>query len=79
MTTNIANIKDHKEKRKLEVIASDLDTVLYLMKLIKSGLSDYGIYIPVKDVLICMANSEKQLKIHLEKIEKKLQEIHNKE
>ena len=68
----LTNLQDFKEKRKLEVIGQDLDTVLYLLKLIKSGLQDYSIYTPIRDIYICIANNEKLLKDHLKKIEYKL-------
>lgn len=79
MTTspsNIANLQDHKEKLKLEVIQEDLNTVLYLLKLIKSGLADYSCYVPVRDIYCNIANNEKVLARHLEKITEKLETIY---
>lgn len=73
---NVANLSDHKDKRKLEVIKEDINTVLYLMRLIKSGLNDYSCYVPVRDVVINIANNEKILVSHLEKITEKLEKIY---
>ncbi len=78
MTTNITSLQDVKEKQKFELIASDLETVLYLLRLIKSGLQDYSMYIPVKDVVINIIQNEKILVGHQEKIAEKLEKIYGK-
>jgi hypothetical protein len=75
--SNLKSLQDHKEKRKLEVIQQDLDTVLYLLKLIKSGLADYSIYTPVRDIYISITNNQKILEKHLEKINVKLEKIYD--
>lgn len=80
MTDNLASLSDHKEKRKLEVISEDLNTVLYLLKLIKSGLKDYSCYVPVRNIYITIVENEQILNKHLEKINGKLDKLHeNKE
>ena len=78
MTNNVTQLVDHKEKRKLEVIVEDLKTVLYLTKLIKSGLSDYCIYVPVRDIFINITQNEKLLKKHVENVANKLELIDKK-
>ena len=76
MMTNTPSLQDFKERRKLEVVSQDLDTVLYLFKLIKSGLQDYSVYVPVRDVYITICNNEQLLKKHLEKINVRLDKIY---
>jgi hypothetical protein len=75
MTKKVVDLQDRKDRQKLEVISNDLDTVLYLMKLIKSGLMDYQYYIPVKDVMISIANNEKLLQRHLLNVNEKLEAL----
>ncbi len=78
-TTNVTSLVDVKEKQKFELIASDLETVLYLLRLIKSGLQDYSMYIPVKDVVINIIQNEKILVGHQEKIAEKLTKLYEQE
>lgn len=76
MTKKVSNLNDHKNKRKYEYIRDDLDTILYLLKLIKTGIMDYSIYIPVRDVIISITENERKLLKHLDKINNKLEKLY---
>ena len=67
MRNNVSNLTVHKTKKKLEYMRGDIETAVNILKIVKAGLGEFTIYVPVRDVLINITQNQKLLEDHLNK------------
>lgn len=68
----VTNLSSHRNKKKLEFIRGDIETAINILKIVKTGLGEFAMYVPIRSIMISIVNNEKLLSDHLQNIKEKL-------
>ena len=69
----VTSLNDHKNKKLMKKVLTDIDAILKVMTLAQKGLSHFKQYIPVQEVISTLQTNIMLLEVHRNKYAKKLE------
>ena len=70
----LVDLKNHKDRKKAELIAGELEKAVHVMDLSIRGLTPFSKYTQVMETISCVQNNKTLLEIHLSKYRKLIDE-----
>lgn len=69
----ITSLDEHKNKKLMKKVLTDIDAILKVMTLAQKGLAHFKQYIPVQEVISTLQTNIMLLEVHRNKYAKKLE------
>ena len=73
--TNVTKLQDVKDKKKLKIIAEDLETMVKICNMTLKAFSHYKRYLPTQEIINVISSNKTLLEIHLNKTKKNIEKL----